>query len=184
MKRIGFVSPFRQETHTMQQQTQTLRLKVKKGACDWRAGGILSHRLHRSVKQCRRGSGGGRGVYWRVFTQFLTRGWCDVRSGKEFKVQRELDSRWLLFIPGRRKKNDTKRREASMKTNHRGRWRRRRPRRRRRYCAIIAARWWNSARGGRRSYLYSQKVSSFMPWDSTSGCRSSFSFTGAKKQAQ
>ncbi len=37
--------------------------------------------------------------------------------------------------------------------------------------------------GGGLKYLYSQKVSSFMPWDSKSGCRSSFSFTESTQES-
>lgn len=46
-------------------------------------------------------------------------------------------------------------------------------------CVQIAVRWWNMSSEG-SAYLYSQNVSSFMPWDSTSGWRSSFSFTAHK----
>ena len=49
-------------------------------------------------------------------------------------------------------------------------------------CGEVERQRSEGERGGVKAYLYSQNVSSFMPWDSTSGWRSSFSFTAHKSK--
>lgn len=82
---------------TKQRQTQTPLLKVKKdgGVGGRRGGGGASTP---TTQECEIASGDRGSVYCWFTTQFLTRARCDVRSRRQFKARRQLDSHWLVFF--------------------------------------------------------------------------------------